>query len=211
MAYFEGGTRNADVIAVSDGILAVITFEEINRMGDHQSVLQQKLLSLLALASIRKLRNMMPQSAGGATTNSTILTSPIPSSHSSSRPPSISFPAAAATTTITGSGGSGTPVLMSPMPGIPPPSLSRANSLSNIPKSPLQATSVSMPLAIASPVPPLSTSVSVVSTTSGNVTVEGVKREGLYVRRLAKQKAEAKGDVVVDDFKQSAKYQQLMV
>lgn len=57
-ALFEGGVRNATVIANQDCILAVISFEELKNLSELEPQLSRKLLFLFASASIQKIRKL---------------------------------------------------------------------------------------------------------------------------------------------------------
>ena len=81
MSYWEGGIRTADIVVASDsdgggsgggggssggGVLAVISFEDLRRLQRVDGELAAKFLHLLAVVSIRKLRNMLKNPASAA-------------------------------------------------------------------------------------------------------------------------------------------------
>lgn len=73
MSLFEGGMRNADIIAGADSVLGVMTFEELENLGIEAPQLQRKLIFLFAVASIKKLRRMTTQPTSPLSPTSTTL------------------------------------------------------------------------------------------------------------------------------------------
>jgi len=78
MSLFEGGERNADIVSGTDCILAVITFADLDALAANErySILARKLTQLFAVASIKKLRDMLksqppPSAAAPAATDNT--------------------------------------------------------------------------------------------------------------------------------------------
>jgi hypothetical protein len=73
MALFERGPRSADIEAQGSeeqkAILAVLSYDDLERLNESgQSELAHKLTMLLAMASLKKLRKMVPASVGGSAT-----------------------------------------------------------------------------------------------------------------------------------------------
>jgi hypothetical protein len=101
MSYFEKGIRTADIMTSSEGILAIISFEELEGLKETNYDLHNKFCFMLAVTSIRKLRSMTQPKFGVASNNSNNSNSTTNNSNNNNNNhnsgPSNSTPAASST------------------------------------------------------------------------------------------------------------------
>jgi len=56
MAYFEEAMRSADVVTDGATTIGILTYDDLTKLGQHEPILQEMIIHMLATSSIKKLR-----------------------------------------------------------------------------------------------------------------------------------------------------------